>query len=45
MKSGKMEITCFIAQYMVKDINFLYKLNQERDSIYKTTNNFPREDT
>lgn len=40
-----MEIRCFIAHYMVKDINFLHKLNQERDSIYKTTNNFPREDT
>lgn len=40
-----MEIRCFIAHYMVKDINFLYKLNQEIDSNYKSTNDFSKEDT
>ena len=42
MKSGKMEIRCFTAHYMVKDINFLHKLNQERDSSYKSTNTSQR---
>lgn len=44
MKSGKMKIRCFIAHYMVRDINFLDKLNQEIDSSYKTRNNFSKED-
>ena len=30
-----MEIRCFIAYYMVKDINFLYKLNQEIPFIWR----------
>lgn len=40
-----MEIRHFIAHYMVKDINFLHKLNQEIDSNYTSTNDFSKEDT
>lgn len=39
-----MEMICFTAYYMVKDINFLHKLNQETDSHYKSINNFSKED-
>lgn len=39
-----MEMRCFTAYYMVKDNNFLYKLNQEIDSYYKSINNFLKED-
>lgn len=40
-----MGIWCFTAHIMVKDINFLHKLNQEIDSNYKSTNDFTKEDT
>lgn len=40
-----MEIRCFTAHYVVKDIKFLHKLNQEIDSNYRSTNNFSKEDT
>jgi hypothetical protein len=39
-----MKIRHFIAYYMVKDINFLYKLNKEIDLVIKSTNNFAKED-
>lgn len=37
-----MKITYFIAPYMIKDINFLHKLNQEIDSVIKVQVTFQR---
>lgn len=43
MKSGKMEIRCFRAHYMVKDINFLTQIKSRNR--FQSTSNFLKEDT
>lgn len=35
MKSSKTEIKYFIAHYIIKDIHFSHKLNQEIDSVIR----------